>query len=152
MKARILRSDRRKYVILDKISGIIPHSRICLLLGPPGSGKSTLLQALAGKLDAPDLRITGEMTYNGHTFKEFVPQRTSAYVNQYDEHMAELTVRETLDFSRRVQGAGSREGTASACPAFASAAWLEHLSELTIWFLESFPRMRALAWLNLRVK
>lgn len=110
MKARILRSDRRRYVILDKISGIIPHSRICLLLGPPGSGKSTLLQALAGKLDAPDLRISGEMTYNGHTFKEFVPQRTSAYVNQYDEHMAELTVRETLDFSRRVQGAGSREG------------------------------------------
>ena len=26
------------------------------------------------------------------------------------QHMAELTVRETLDFSRRVQGAGSRGG------------------------------------------
>ena len=112
MKARILRSDRRRFIILDKISGVIPPSRICLLLGPPGSGKSTLLQALAGKLDSPDLKVSGEMTYNGHTFKEFVPQRTSAYVNQYDEHMAELTVRETLDFSRRVQGAGSREGTA----------------------------------------
>lgn len=120
VKARILRSDRRKFVILDKISGVIPHSRICLLLGPPGSGKSTLLQALAGKLDAPDLKVSGEMTYNGHTFKEFVPQRTSAYVNQYDEHMAELTVRETLDFSRRVQGAGGRGG---AFPSFFNATF-----------------------------
>ena len=57
VKFRILKSDRRKFVILDKISGIIPHNRVCLLLGPPGSGKSTLLQALAGKLDAPDLQV-----------------------------------------------------------------------------------------------
>lgn len=57
VKFRILKSDRREFVILDKVSGVIPPSRICLLLGPPGSGKSTLLQALAGKLDAPDLRV-----------------------------------------------------------------------------------------------
>lgn len=30
-------------------------------------------------------QVSGEITYNGHTFNEFVPQRTSAYVNQYDE-------------------------------------------------------------------
>ena len=57
MKFKILRSDRCKFVILDKVSGIVPPSRLCLLLGPPGSGKSTLLQALAGKLDAPDLKV-----------------------------------------------------------------------------------------------
>lgn len=73
-----------------------------LLLGPPGSGKTTLLLALAGKLDK-DLKVRilfgldvclaigqsdakivlvvqvlGKVTYNGHTMKEFVPQRSIA--------------------------------------------------------------------------
>lgn len=81
---------------------------------------------------------TGEITYNGAHFREFIPQRTSAYITQFDEHMAELTVRETLDFSRRVQGAGSRTcapfsaaltsppvattAAASACPQVAELA------------------------------
>ena len=60
------------------------------------------------------LQRSGTVTYNGKTFDQFVPERTSAYVTQYDEHMAELTVRETLDFSRRVQGAGNRQGKAAA--------------------------------------
>ena len=150
VKARILRSDRRKFVILDKISGIIPPSRVCLLLGPPGSGKSSLMQALAGKLDAPDLRISGEITYNGHTFKEFVPQRTSAYVNQYDEHMAELTVRETLDFSRRVQGAGSREGAVQHLFIPFPAARSTSFQKLILVLIESPSCMRALRDLHIK--
>ncbi|KAK9690326.1 hypothetical protein RND81_09G120100 [Saponaria officinalis] len=39
---------------------------------------------------------------------EFVPERTAAYISQHDEHMGELTVRETLAFSARFQGVGSR--------------------------------------------
>lgn len=50
VKFRMIKSERRKFQILDNISGVIPPNRICLLLGPPGSGKSTLLQALAGKM------------------------------------------------------------------------------------------------------
>ena len=50
------------------------------------------------------------MTYNGHEMNEFVPQRTAAYVNQNDHHVAELTVRETLAFSARVQGVGTHYG------------------------------------------
>ncbi|KAK1282882.1 Pleiotropic drug resistance protein 6 [Acorus calamus] len=76
-----------------------------LLLGPPSSGKTTLLLALAGRL-GPDLQISGEITYNGHRFNEFVPQRTSAYVSQHDWHVAEATVREALEFSGRCQGVG----------------------------------------------
>lgn len=82
-------------------------SRMTLLLGPPGSGKSTLLQALAGKLDK-DLRVTGKVTYCGHEMNEFVPQRTCAYISQHDLHHGELTVRETLDFSGRCSGVGTR--------------------------------------------
>lgn len=41
---------------------------------------------------------------------EFVPQRTAAYISQYDLHIAEMTVRETLAFSARCQGVGPRYG------------------------------------------
>ena len=50
------------------------------------------------------------MTYNGHGLNEFVPQRTAAYISQHDVHIGEMTVRETLAFSARCQGVGSRYG------------------------------------------
>jgi ABC-type multidrug transport system ATPase subunit len=53
-------------------------------------------------------QVSGSITYCGHTFSEFYPERTSAYVSQYDLHNAEMTVRETLDFSRRCLGVGAR--------------------------------------------
>ena len=106
-----------------------------LLLGPPGSGKSTLLLDLAGRLEnslrvmlSSDLhgifkivielnrsslsnRCRGKISYNWRELKEFVPQRTSAYVSQEDLHQGEMTVRETLDFSRMCLGVGSGEQT-----------------------------------------
>lgn len=41
---------------------------------------------------------------------EFVPQRTSAYISQYDIHLPQLTVRETLAFSAKCQGVGTGYG------------------------------------------
>ncbi|CAA0839395.1 ABC transporter G family member 32 [Striga hermonthica] len=102
---RIHSGNRRKLTILDDISGIIRPGRLTLLLGPPSSGKTTLLLALAGRLKS-DLKVSGKITYNGHGLTEFVPQRTSSYVTQEDWHVAEMTVRETLDFSARCQGVG----------------------------------------------
>ena len=106
-----------------------------LLLGPPSSGKTTLLLALAGKLDQ-SLRVsrlsfltnhhviyieqnlliiwylTGERRHQLQWVKlnEFVPQKSSAYISQNDVHVGEMTVRETLDFSARCLGVGSRYG------------------------------------------
>lgn len=54
--------------------------------------------------------MKGEITYNGCTLNEFVPQKTSAYISQNDVHVGEMTVKETLDFSARCQGVGSRYG------------------------------------------
>ncbi|XP_039067178.1 pleiotropic drug resistance protein 3-like [Hibiscus syriacus] len=93
--------------ILKDVSGIVKPGRMTLLLGPPGSGKSTFLLALAGKL-SQTLKVSGEITYNGYRLDEFNPQKTSAYISQYDLHTPEMTVRETLDFSARFQGIGSR--------------------------------------------
>ncbi|KAK6153626.1 hypothetical protein DH2020_013265 [Rehmannia glutinosa] len=104
---RIRMAKKTKLTILKDASGIIKPSRMTLLLGPPSSGKTTLLLALAGKLD-PTLKASGEITYNGHMLNEFVPQKTSAYISQNDIHVGEMTVKETLDFSARCQGVGSR--------------------------------------------
>ncbi|CAL8998997.1 unnamed protein product [Prunus brigantina] len=106
---RIFRPKRHSLTILNDVSGVIKPRRMTLLLGPPGSGKSTLLLALAGKLD-PNLKKTGSITYNGHKMNEFCVRRTSAYISQTDNHIAELTVRETLDFAARCQGASEGFG------------------------------------------
>ncbi|GAA0166134.1 ATP-binding cassette [Lithospermum erythrorhizon] len=103
----ILPSRKKHLNILRDISGIIQPCRLTLLLGPPSSGKTTLLLALAGRLDS-ELKTTGRVSYNGHGVEEFVPQRTSAYISQHDLHIGEMTVRETLEFSGRCQGVGTR--------------------------------------------
>ncbi|KAK4481902.1 hypothetical protein RD792_012814 [Penstemon davidsonii] len=103
----ILPSKKKHVEILQDISGIIKPCRMTLLLGPPSSGKTTLLLALAGKLD-PCLKFSGNVTYNGHGMNEFVAQNTAAYISQHDVHIGEMTVRETLEFSARCQGIGSR--------------------------------------------
>nr|XP_048332096.1 pleiotropic drug resistance protein 1-like isoform X3 [Ziziphus jujuba var. spinosa] len=103
----ILPSRKKPFPILNDVSGIIKPRRMTLLLGPPSSGKTTLLLALAGKL-GKDLKFSGRVTYNGHGMEEFVPERTSAYISQYDLHIGEMTVRETLAFSARCQGVGPR--------------------------------------------
>ncbi|OWM77713.1 ABC transporter G family member 29-like [Punica granatum] len=100
-------AKRAKLTILKDVSGIVKPARMALLLGPPSSGKTTLLLALAGKLD-PSLETQGEITYNGYKLNEFVPQKTSAYISQNDVHIGEMTVKETLDFSARCQGVGTR--------------------------------------------
>nr|KYP71089.1 ABC transporter G family member 34 [Cajanus cajan] len=104
---RLVPSNKRKNHILRNISGILKPSRMTLLLGPPGAGKTTLLLALAGKLDQ-DLKASGRITYCGHTLDEFVARKTCAYISQHDLHCGQMTVRETLDFSARCLGVGTR--------------------------------------------
>ncbi|KAK7294130.1 hypothetical protein RJT34_17013 [Clitoria ternatea] len=103
----ILSGKKKHLTILKDVSGIVKPRRMTLLLGPPSSGKTTLLLALSGKLD-PSLKVSGRVIYNGHEMNEFVPQRTAAYISQHDVHIGEMTVRETLAFSARCQGVGTR--------------------------------------------
>ncbi|KAL1822523.1 hypothetical protein ACET3Z_009301 [Daucus carota] len=100
-------AKKQKIDILQDVSGKVKPSRMTLLLGPPGAGKTTLLLALAGKLDS-ELCVSGRVTYCGHELDEFVPERTCAYIGQTDVHHGEMTVRETLDFSGRCLGVGTR--------------------------------------------
>ncbi|KAK7337204.1 hypothetical protein VNO77_17767 [Canavalia gladiata] len=104
---RLVPSKKRNIHILKDVSGIIKPSRLALLLGPPGAGKTTLLLTLAGKLDRV-LKASGKITYCGHTLNEFVARRTCAYISQHDLHSGQMTVKETLDFSARCLGVGTR--------------------------------------------
>ncbi|XVE63469.1 hypothetical protein DITRI_Ditri07aG0023000 [Diplodiscus trichospermus] len=101
------KSNQANISIINNISGIIKPGRMTLLLGPPGCGKTSLLKALSGNLNK-SLKVSGEVSYNGYKLEAFVPQKTSAYISQHDLHIPEMTVRETLDFSARCQGLGSR--------------------------------------------
>ncbi|EEF35081.1 ATP-binding cassette transporter, putative [Ricinus communis] len=103
----VLPNRKRPLTILKDVNGVIKPRRMTLLLGPPSSGKTTLLLALAGKLD-PNLKFSGNVTYNGHAMNEFIPQRTAAYISQHDLHIGEMTVKETLAFSARCQGVGTQ--------------------------------------------
>ncbi|XP_020587829.1 LOW QUALITY PROTEIN: ABC transporter G family member 42-like [Phalaenopsis equestris] len=101
-------TKHNKLSILKDVSGVVRPSRMTLLLGPPASGKTTLLQVLAGNLNS-SLKASGEVTYNGYKFDEFVPQKSrhtleAAYIGEKDVHVPALTVRETLDFSAKCQG------------------------------------------------
>ncbi|KAL8171785.1 hypothetical protein V2J09_023589 [Rumex salicifolius] len=93
--------------IVENVSGIIKPGRMTLLLGPPGCGKTSLLLALSGNMNN-SLKASGEISYNGYKLNELIPQKNSVYVSQHDLHIPEITVRETLEFSARCQGVGSR--------------------------------------------
>uniref|UniRef100_A0ACD6AAX2 Uncharacterized protein n=1 Tax=Avena sativa TaxID=4498 RepID=A0ACD6AAX2_AVESA len=94
---------KRPINIIKGVSGTFRPSRLTLLLGAPGSGKTTFLKALAGKLD-PSLKFKGKVTYNGVEVNHSKPQYQHAYISQNDLHHAEMTVRETIDFSSKMLG------------------------------------------------
>lgn len=83
-------------------------------------------------------QVTGKVTYNGYGFNECVVGRTAAYVDQVDNHIAELTVRETLDFAARVQGAGFGE----------SSKLIPKVNASTLLRCRSSILMRTLAWIE----
>uniref|UniRef100_A0A7N2L0M7 ABC transporter domain-containing protein n=1 Tax=Quercus lobata TaxID=97700 RepID=A0A7N2L0M7_QUELO len=103
----LVRSRKAKFSTLSNVCRIIKPGRLALLLGPPGSKLKVKKLYSSSYFYCLCIR---KVTYNGHEMHEFVPQRTSAYINQYDVHIPLLTVRETLTFSAKCQGVGTGYG------------------------------------------
>eukprot|EP00887_Chlorella_sp_A99_P000995 scaffold5.g995.t1 len=118
---------RTLFPIVDDVSGIVRPGVFTILLGQPeleleDRGPAWLGQdnpaagafgrdPAAGGCQAPlpASRAPGparELSFNGFAFHEFVVERSAAYVSQQDVHYGELTVRETFEFSARVQSSG----------------------------------------------
>ncbi|CCI46520.1 unnamed protein product [Albugo candida] len=97
--------ETHEKVILDDVSGVLRPGSMTLVLGQPASGKSTLLKYLSGRFHhKKNVSIRGEVSYNGvanHQLTAVLPQFVS-YVSQKDEHFADLTVKETLEFARNL--------------------------------------------------
>ncbi|CAL8463057.1 g2591 [Coccomyxa elongata] len=93
------------------VSGKLNPGRLTLLMGPPQSGKSLFMHMLAGRLQRSKfLRVKGSVLYNGRNAKEFNMARAIAMVDQIDEHIPILTVRESLEFAHICQnGFGALE-------------------------------------------
>jgi hypothetical protein len=68
---------------------------------------------------------------------EFVPERTAAYISQHDNHIGEMTVRETLAFSARCQGVGTSYGTTISffCCSYCTNLQNLVLLSITIWMI-----------------
>ncbi|XP_020691517.1 ABC transporter G family member 45 isoform X1 [Dendrobium catenatum] len=96
-------TNKKPIRILNGLTGVIKPSRMTLILGPPGSGKSTFLRALSKKLD-PAFKISGKVTFNEQELKPSTSEQLCMYVSQHDLHHAEMTVRDTLNFSSHMFG------------------------------------------------
>ncbi|KAF5960754.1 hypothetical protein HYC85_001963 [Camellia sinensis] len=97
-----LKSQEAKITIIDDVSGIIKPGR----MWRDYFTESTFWKTK--QISQGLLNVAGEVSYNGYKLEEFIPQKTSVYISQNDLHIPEMTVRETLDFSARCQGIGSR--------------------------------------------
>lgn len=53
--------------------------------------------------------------YNGEEMNHSTPQYLRAYVSQYDLHHAEMTVRETINFSSKMFGTNNEFGKTYSC-------------------------------------
>ena len=91
---------------LNNITGTLQHGTMTLILSNPGGGKSCLLKSLAGQFNYHnDKRISGSIKYNGYDYTQsqhinnLRVNRLCSYMNQTDNHLATLTVKETLQFA-----------------------------------------------------
>ncbi|EEY60835.1 ATP-binding Cassette (ABC) Superfamily [Phytophthora infestans T30-4] len=85
---------------LHPMSGIIKPGSMTLILANPGAGKSTFLKALAGKLqDNKQTEIGGEILYSGLKGEDIDLIKLVGLVDQTDNHIPTLTVRETFKFA-----------------------------------------------------
>jgi ABC-type multidrug transport system ATPase subunit len=86
--------------VLHPMSGVIKPGSMTLVLANPGAGKSTFLKALAGKLqDDSKTTIGGEVTYSGLRGDQIDLIKLVGLIDQRDNHIPTLTVRETFKFA-----------------------------------------------------
>lgn len=87
--------------ILKNVSGYAEPGSILAILGGSGEGKSTFLNTLTSR-NLNGLKVTGKVLANGVEIGHSI-SKISAYVQQDDLFMGELTVKEHLTFTARLR-------------------------------------------------
>ncbi|CAI4050610.1 ATP-binding cassette multidrug transporter PDR18 SKDI_14G3910 [Saccharomyces kudriavzevii IFO 1802] len=94
-----IRHSNGQRKLLDNVSGYCVPGTLTALIGESGAGKTTLLNTLAQRNVGT---VTGDILVDGLPMDASFERRTG-YVQQQDLHTAELTVRESLQFSARMR-------------------------------------------------
>eukprot|EP00177_Eucheuma_denticulatum_P002241 GFKZ01004018.1.p1 GENE.GFKZ01004018.1~~GFKZ01004018.1.p1 ORF type:complete len:1383 (+),score=196.71 GFKZ01004018.1:418-4566(+) len=91
----------KKANVLNAASGAVEPGEMCLVLGPSGSGASLLLSRIAGRPLGKAVQNKGKVLYNSREKLGNIvdPAHYIQFVGQQDEHLAPLTVRDTLRFA-----------------------------------------------------
>ncbi|KAG0455168.1 hypothetical protein HPP92_024460 [Vanilla planifolia] len=95
MKEQGVTEDRLQ--LLKGITGSFRPGILTALMGDSGAGKTTLLDVLAGRKTTG--YIEGDIKIAGYPKKQTTFARISGYCEQFDNHSAYLTVKESLLFS-----------------------------------------------------
>lgn len=82
--------------ILNDVSGYVEPGQMLFIMGPSGSGKSTILDSLADRVKLP---VRGVQYLDGRPKSAQTLKAIAKYVQQTDDLMGVLTVKETLDIS-----------------------------------------------------
>uniref|UniRef100_A0A060TA54 ARAD1D20724p n=1 Tax=Blastobotrys adeninivorans TaxID=409370 RepID=A0A060TA54_BLAAD len=86
--------------LLNDIQGYVKPGTMTALMGESGAGKTTLLNVLSQRISFGV--TTGDMLVNGKPLNASFQRRTG-YVQQQDLHLAQSTVRESLQFAARLR-------------------------------------------------
>ncbi|KAL7999149.1 putative AAA+ ATPase domain, pigment precursor permease/Protein ATP-binding cassette sub-family G [Plasmopara halstedii] len=85
---------------LHAMTGVIKPGSMTLILANPGAGKSSFLKALAGKLSNNlKTKVGGDILYSGLQGDKIDLTKLVGLVDQTDNHIPTLTVRETFKFA-----------------------------------------------------
>ncbi|KAJ3010711.1 hypothetical protein HKX48_007231 [Thoreauomyces humboldtii] len=90
----------KQTAILRDVNVDVPTGSLTAILGGSGSGKTSLLNALAGRSNGI---VTGSITMNGRPAKEYISSGRVAYVQQTDQLLPYLSVRDTLRYAARLR-------------------------------------------------
>jgi ABC-type multidrug transport system ATPase subunit len=108
-KRFLYRINPRKKVpktILHKMTAYVKPGNVLAIMGPSGAGKTSLLNILAQRI--PQKRYGGQITVNGKNVgKSF--RSLSAFVQQDDVILGNLTVRETLRYASLLRLRGTNQ-------------------------------------------
>eukprot|EP00123_Amoebidium_parasiticum_P015471 comp22988_c0_seq1/m.36596 comp22988_c0_seq1/g.36596 ORF comp22988_c0_seq1/g.36596 comp22988_c0_seq1/m.36596 type:complete len:647 (-) comp22988_c0_seq1:242-2182(-) len=94
---KVSRKEKRSKEILRNVNGAVHPGEMMAVMGTSGAGKTTFLNVLSGR-NLGKGKIVGEVLLNGERRNNNF-RRVTAYVEQDDVLMPNLTVKETFTFN-----------------------------------------------------